>query len=174
MGYEALQTLHLNDVTTATGPAQKSRISAHAELGIAMAKQLGIAGEAIPLLQLLNSCSLGPHAGLISPALLQDAHMPQRPLVWVDNVNRTRQHCQHQPQGRGRVSRVSLSKGLWGNHSSCSAQHSYQCSTANSCFGFCRCLCKISHPQSVLLFSVWFESSNYWFLPSSKESVKKN
>lgn len=88
-------------------------------------------------------------------------------------MTRTGQHCQHQPQGERRVRRVSLPKSLWGNHSSCSAQHCCQCNTANSCFGFCRCLYKISHPWSVLLFSVWFESSNYWFSPGSKDSVKK-
>lgn len=40
--------------------------------------------------------------------------MPHRPLVRADNE---RQHCQHQPQGRRRVSRMSLPKNLWGNHS---------------------------------------------------------
>lgn len=36
--------------------------------------------------------------------------MPHRPLVWADNENRTRKHCQHQPQGRGRVSRMFLTQ----------------------------------------------------------------
>lgn len=68
----------------------------------------------------------------------------------------------------------SLPKNLWGNHSSCSAQHSCQCNTAKGCFGFCRCLYKISHTQCLsLLFSVWSGCSNYWFSPGSKELVKK-
>lgn len=153
----------------------KSRILAHAESSTAMAKQLGIAGEAVSLLtflQLLILCSLGPYTELISP-VLQGVHMPHRPLVWADNVNRTRQHCQHRPQHRGRVSRMSLRKSLWGNHSYF-AQHSCQCYTANSCFGFCRCMYKIFHPQSVPLSSFLFGlSAQTTFLAGSKESVKK-
>lgn len=154
----------------------KSRILVNAETSSAMAKQLGIAGEAVSLLtflQLLILCSLGPYTELISPAVLLGAHMPHRPLVWADNVNRTRQHCQHQPQGRRRVSRMSLPKNLWGNHSYF-AQHPCQWYTANSCFGFCRCMYKISHPQSVPLSSFLFGlSAQNTFFPGSKESVKK-
>lgn len=105
-----------------------------------------------------SSCSLGPYPELVLPAAWQEARVPDRPLVWADNVNGTTQRCRHQPRGRGRASRMSLPESLGGDCSPPpSAQRSCQCNKKkNQLLWFFRCLYKISHPSSVPFSSFLF------------------